>query len=38
MQVTKSVHCEYDAGACANTDVSECPNHAAASEHAAGFK
>jgi len=38
MHVTKSVHCEYEAGVCTNTDVSECPKHAAASEHAAVLK
>ena len=38
MWMTKSVHFVYEAGACANTDVSEFPNHAAASEHGAGVK
>jgi hypothetical protein len=35
--MTESVLCEYETGACANTDVSEGPNHAGASEHGAGF-
>ena len=36
--MTKSVHCEYETGVCANTNVSECPKHVAASEHAYGLK